>query len=70
MSDELRAWCGRLAAASDDVLQALVAPEPRRRRRKIADLAAKPEIGAWLSRLGGDLRHLDALPAEDASDDD
>lgn len=73
MSDGLRAYCGRVAASVDDVFLALLATEPRRpsRRREVpADVVGSAEVGAWLSRLGGDLRHLGALPAEDPSDDD
>lgn len=78
MSEELRVWCGRVAAAADEVLEALAAPEPRRPSRR-PYVAHNPEVGAWLSRLGGDLRHLGALGtdpggagerAEDDPDDD
>lgn len=67
MSDELRDYCTRVAQAADEVLLALVAPAPPRRRREL-QVPGTPEVESWLSRLGGDLRHLGALG--NASDDD
>lgn len=60
MSDDLRGYCTRVAQAADEVLLALVAPAPPRRRRDL-HVPGTPEVESWLSRLGGDLRHLGAL---------
>lgn len=67
MSGDLRDYCTRVAQASEEVLHALVTPAPPRRRREV-QVPGTPEVESWLSRLGGDLRHLGALGS--ASDDE